>query len=171
MHSKHTPVPNIMPPLTLPPSPKQQKRTLLWSFLFAEEHPSGSLAFYRKRLQRKYTWGATYTSKHPAASFPFSGAWFMCVFSRFVSAPNHSVLCGSRVFSSVFWEPQSGDTLLSTRDELESSPSISASSVTHWTSLTPVIKLGKDGGLCTPQEDWSRSCSQTVLLIAHRERK
>lgn len=39
--SKHHATPDCAPP-------KQQKRTLLWSFLFAEEHPSGSLAFTEK---------------------------------------------------------------------------------------------------------------------------
>lgn len=162
--SKHHATPDCAPP----PQTAKENFTLIvpvcWRTSFWVSR------FYRKRLQRKRTWGVTYTSKYPAASLPFSGAWFMCVFPLFESAPYHSVLCGSRVCSFVFWEPQRGDPLFSTRDELESSPSISASSVTHWTSLTPVIKLGKDGGLCTPQEVWSRSCSQTVLLTAHREK-
>lgn len=129
------------------------------------------LSLLQKKTSKEMHLGTTCTSKHPAASLPFSGAWFMCVFSRL--SPLLTTACSvvPRCFHLYSGSHRGGDTLFSVHDELGSSPSISASSVNHWTSFTPVIKLSKDGGLCTPQEDWSRTCNQTVLFTAHRERK
>lgn len=150
-----------MPPLTLPPP--SSKRQLYFDGSCLLKNILLGLSLLQKKTSKEIHLG---NDLHQQTSCYFSsffwGLIYVCVFPL-ESATYCSMPCGFWVFLICILGATEG------RYSLQHPwwAWIITKSVNHWTSFTPVIKLSKDRGLCITQEDWSRTCNQTVLLTAH----